>query len=40
MKPKSDLSRQLYELMLQGGYEENFCEIVTKILILISLPAA
>ena len=30
MKPKSDLSRQLYELMLQRGYEENFCDIVTK----------
>ena len=30
MKPKSDLSKQLYELMLQRGYEENFCDIVTK----------
>ena len=30
MKPKSDLSRQLYELMLQRGYEKNFCDIVTK----------
>lgn len=30
MKEKSKLSKQLYELMLQRGYEESFCDIITK----------
>ena len=30
MKEKSILSKQLYELMLQRGYDESFCDIITK----------
>lgn len=30
MKPKSRLSNELYEIMLERGYEEAFCDIVTK----------
>lgn len=30
MKEKSKLSKQLYELMLQRGYDESFCDIITK----------
>lgn len=30
MKPKSDRSIELYELMLKRGYPEEFCDIITK----------
>lgn len=30
MKPKSELSIQLYELLLSRGYSEPFCDLVTK----------
>ena len=30
MKAKSKLSLELYEMMLQRGYPEEFCDVVTK----------
>lgn len=30
MKPKSPKSVELYNLMLQRGYREEFCDLVTK----------
>lgn len=30
MKPKSPKSVELYNLMLQRGYHEEFCDLVTK----------
>lgn len=30
MKPKSPKSVELYNLMLQRGYREEFCNLVTK----------
>ena len=30
MKPRSEVSMQLYKLMLQRGYPEEFCDIITK----------
>ena len=30
MKPKSEISMELYRLMLRRGYREEFCDIVTK----------
>lgn len=30
MKPKSEVSMQLYKLMLERGYPEEFCDIITK----------
>ena len=30
MKPKSEKSNELYDLMLQRGYPEQFCNEVTK----------
>ena len=30
MKPKSEKSNELYNLMLQRGYPEQFCDEVTK----------
>lgn len=30
MKPKSELSLQLYDMLLQKGYDEQFSDLVTK----------
>lgn len=30
MKPRTELSMQLYEMMLERGYPENLCELVTR----------
>ncbi|MDO4617575.1 MAG: hypothetical protein Q4B03_09005 [Lachnospiraceae bacterium] len=30
MKPRSELSMQLYQLMLDRGYPENLCDLVTR----------
>lgn len=30
MKPRSEISMELYHLMLRRGYREEFCDIVTK----------
>jgi hypothetical protein len=30
MKPKSKMSRMLYEIMLNDGYEERFCDLITQ----------
>ena len=30
MKPKSELSLELYDMLLQKGYEEAFADLVTK----------
>lgn len=30
MKPKSEKSIELYDLMLKRGYPEEFCDIITK----------
>jgi hypothetical protein len=30
MKPRSETSIELYQLMLRRGYREEFCDIVTK----------
>ena len=30
MKPRSETSMELYQLMLRRGYPEEFCDIVTK----------
>ncbi|WP_026492241.1 MULTISPECIES: hypothetical protein [unclassified Butyrivibrio] len=30
MKPKSKMSRMLYEMLLNEGYEERFCDLITQ----------
>ena len=30
MKPKSKMSRILYEMLLNEGYEERFCDLITQ----------
>lgn len=30
MKPRTEVSMQLYKLMLDRGYDEEFCDIITK----------
>lgn len=30
MKPKSELSQELYQIMLERGYEERFCDLITQ----------
>ncbi|MBP1756839.1 MAG: hypothetical protein H6Q59_3237 [Firmicutes bacterium] len=30
MKPRSEISMELYQLMLRRGYPEEFCDIITK----------
>ena len=30
MKPRSEVSMQLYKLMLERDYPEEFCDIITK----------
>ncbi len=30
MKPKSPMSQELYEILLDRGYEEPFCDLITK----------
>ncbi|MCD8082326.1 MAG: hypothetical protein LUE86_02075 [Clostridiales bacterium] len=30
MKPKSEISQKLYHILLSRGYEEPFCDLVTK----------
>ena len=30
MKPSTEISMQLYEMMLERGYQENLCELVTR----------
>lgn len=30
MKPRTQVSMQLYKLMLDRGYDEQFCDIITK----------
>ena len=30
MKPRTEISMQLYEMMLERGYPENLCELVTR----------
>ncbi len=30
MKPKSELSQELYRMMVDRGYPENLCDLVTK----------
>ena len=30
MKPRTQVSMQLYKLMLDRGYDEEFCDIITK----------
>ncbi|MCD7743840.1 MAG: hypothetical protein LUI13_00860 [Lachnospiraceae bacterium] len=30
MKPKSELSQELYQIMLEKGYEERFCDLITQ----------
>ena len=30
MKPRTEISIQLYEMMLERGYPENLCELITR----------
>ncbi|MCD8104245.1 MAG: hypothetical protein LUF35_04410 [Lachnospiraceae bacterium] len=30
MKPKSELSQELYQIMLERGYQERFCDLITQ----------
>lgn len=30
MKPRTELSMQLYQIMIDRGYPENLCELVTR----------
>ncbi|MCD8379835.1 MAG: hypothetical protein LUC95_05870 [Lachnospiraceae bacterium] len=30
MKPKSEISQKLYQMMLDRGYQERFCDLVTQ----------
>lgn len=30
MKPRTEISMQLYNLMMERGYPENLCDLVTK----------
>lgn len=30
MKPRTEISMQLYHMMLERGYPENLCDLVTK----------
>ena len=30
MKPRTEISMQLYQMMLDRGYPENLCELVTR----------
>lgn len=30
MKPRTEISMQLYSMMLERGYQENLCELVTR----------
>lgn len=30
MKPRTEISMQLYEMMLERGYPENLCDLVTR----------
>ncbi|MCD8151025.1 MAG: hypothetical protein LUE92_16015 [Clostridiales bacterium] len=30
MKPKSEISQELYKMMLDRGYQERFCDLVTQ----------
>ncbi|MCD7818099.1 MAG: hypothetical protein LUH07_03495 [Lachnospiraceae bacterium] len=30
MKPKSEVSQELYQMMLDRGYQERFCDLVTQ----------
>ncbi|MCD8011889.1 MAG: hypothetical protein LUG99_01680 [Lachnospiraceae bacterium] len=30
MKPKSEASQELYQIMLDRGYEERFCDLITQ----------
>ena len=30
MKPKSKMSRMLYEMLMKEGYEERFCDLITQ----------
>ena len=30
MKPRTEISMQLYNMMLERGYPENLCELVTR----------
>ncbi len=30
MKPRSEISMELYQLMLRRGYREEFCDVVTR----------
>ena len=30
MKPRTEISMQLYEMMLNRGYPQNLCELVTR----------
>ena len=30
MKPRTEISMQLYEMMLERGYPQNLCDLVTK----------
>ena len=30
MKPRSEISMQLYEILLERGYPQNLCELITR----------
>ena len=30
MKPRSEMSMELYEMMLDRGYPEEFCDLISK----------
>lgn len=30
MKPRTEISMQLYNLMMERGYQENLCDLVTR----------
>lgn len=30
MKPRTEISKQLYNLMMERGYPENLCDLVTR----------
>ena len=30
MKPRSEMSMELYDMMLDRGYPEEFCDLITK----------
>ena len=30
MKPRSEISMQLYQILMDRGYPENFCELITR----------